>query len=201
MQKIARIALGFMLLWGIMDCDEARAQAPTLEAEAQVGVFERDWALSSYVSTWQGDYQSIGLGGRLRYEPLDMLGLEVYGEAFYVDWPETIRHDYPVGFNIYAPWAVTSWLRLRPLFGFCAVFSFIEPLHEHAPRADDVMFGVHGGGGVEVGVSDTWSIFFDTQEVVYFGHDREVDGWTGAVGEALETNVTAQINLGLQLHL
>lgn len=176
-----------------------QAQDATLSEETPA--FERDFAITAYLSSWAGDYASIGVGGRVRYEPLDWFGIDLFGEAYVVDWPGAFRHDYPIGFNLYTPFEITEGFRLRPLFGFCAVFSFIEPAEEGGPRADDVLFGIHAGGGAELELSSHWSLFFDAQAFVYFGHDRTTQGWTGAVGEEIDVSTIAQMSLGVQLHL
>lgn len=175
--------------------------SPSHAPPASTSPFDKTWALAGYVATWQGSYASAGLGGRLRFEPIDWLGLDLFAEAHLVDWPGTIRHDYPIGFNLYVPFALTDWLRVRPMIGLCAVFSFIEPANAHAPGADDVIFGAHAGGGIEVALAEWASVFLDGQAVGWFGHDRAVLQWTGHVEEELGITMGAQGSLGLQIHL
>lgn len=164
--------------------------------------FDKTWALGAYLNTWRaGDYDAFGVGGKLRFEPLSWLGVEVFAEIYDVDWPTASRQDVPIGFSLYIPIALTDWLRVRPMLGACSTFSFIESKREGAPGADDVLFGVHGGAGVELAVAQEWSIFLDAQGVVWTGHDRTVEGWTGAVGEELSTTSNLQLSFGLQMHL
>jgi len=161
--------------------------------------FERPFAIATYGAVRGGDYLAGGVGGRLRWEPLSWLGIEVYLEATHVEWPGALRHDYPNGFNLYVPIRAGNF-RVRPFFGFCDVLSFVEPSAQGAPRADDVMFGAHAGIGAEWSFHSHWSVFIDGQIDVYAGHDRASGGWTGNVDEKLRPFWTAQLNLGVQLH-
>lgn len=141
------------------------------------------------------------MGGRLRWEPFDLLGIDLFTEHLVVDNPGGgLRHDHPIGFNLYVPVALTPTFRFRPLFGFCAVFSLIEPAQEGAPRADDVLFGVHGGAGIEWAPIAFLSLFLDVQATAYLGHDRSSHGWTGDVAEQYSTFAVVQASLGAQVH-
>jgi hypothetical protein len=162
--------------------------------------FDRPLAVGAYATGWEGAYLGGGLGGRIRWEPFDWLGIEGFAEHLLVENPGGVRHDHPIGFNAFVPWRVAAGLRLRPLFGFCAVFSLIEPDREGGPRADDIVFGVHAGGGIEWAPWDDWSFFLDAQAVAYLGHDRRAQGWTGSVDEELRTTAVVQLAAGLQLH-
>lgn len=170
-------------------------------AEPRAQGFDRGWALGGYATGWAGSYAGVGLGGRLRFEPYEKLGIEVFGESLIVESPGGLRHDHPVGFNLYVPFRVSERVRLRPLFGFCAVFSFIEPDERNAPRADDVLFGLHLGGGVEYLLGRNISAFLDVQAIGYLGHSRYAQGWTGSVDNGLSTLGVVQASLGLQAHL
>ncbi|HEY8427938.1 MAG TPA: hypothetical protein VIL20_06165 [Sandaracinaceae bacterium] len=170
------------------------------EPEPPISAFDREWALAGYATGHAGSYLAGGIGGRLRWEPLDWLGLEAYLEATIVDWPGGLRHDYPNGFNVYLPIRAGDF-RFRPFLGFCDILSFIEPEEQHAPRADDVLFGAHVGAGVEWAVHSMWSVFADLQANFYAGHDRTANGWTGGVDEQLSFFWYVQLNVGAQLHL
>ena len=169
-------------------------------AQDEGSPFDREFAVAAYATGHTGSYHAGGIGGRLRWEPFEFLGVEAYLEATLVDWPGGgLRHDYPNGFNVYAPIRFGDF-RLRPFFGFCDILSFVEPEQEGAPRADDVLFGLHGGIGAELAVHPMWSVFADAQVNAYFGHDRAAEGWTGGVDEELSFFWNAQLNLGVQLH-
>lgn len=163
--------------------------------------FDRDWALGGYATGWEGAYLGGGLGGRARWEPFEWLGVETFAEHLMVESPGGLRHDHPVGFNLYVPFDLGGRVRLRPLFGFCAVLSFMEPENEGAPGAEDVLFGMHGGAGIEWAPWADWSVFLDVQAVGYLGHDRTAQEWTGDVGEELTTSGVVQVGAGIQLHL
>lgn len=162
--------------------------------------FDRPFAIGAYASAWAGAYDAIGGGGRLRWEPFELLGFEVFGEAHAVAWPGAIRHDHQLGFNMYVPIVLNEWLRLRPLFGFCVILSMIEPGESSTPRADDVLFGVHGGAGLEASI-ETWaSVFFDVQAAAYMGHDRSQGMWSGGVGGDYVPIGNVQGVLGVAVH-
>jgi len=160
-----------------------------------------DFGLAGYATGWAGSYPGVGLGGRARWEPFALLGVDVFAEHILVENDGGLRHDHPVGFDLYLPIDLGAGLRVRPLFGFCAVFSFSAPEEEDGPRADDVLFGIHGGAGVEWAPLSQWSLFLDVQAVGYLGHDRTGQGWTGSVEEELTTLGVVQADLGIQLHL
>lgn len=161
--------------------------------------FDRPWALGGYAAARDGSYAAGGVGGRARWEP-GPVGVETYLEATVVDWPGGFRHDYPNGFTVYLPLGGDR-LRVRPGLGFCDVVSLVEPTQPGAPRADDVLLGAHAALGSELALSEGWSVFADAQVDVYAGHDRASGAWTGAVAESLQPFWTAQLNVGVQLHL
>lgn len=192
--KTISIALCLVAL-GATTATTASADAPRAEG------FGRRWAVGGYATGWAGSYAGVGLGGRLRFRPYDKLGIEVFGESLIVESPGGLRHDHPVGFNLYVPFQISERVRLRPLFGFCAVISFIEPDEQNAPRADDVLFGLHLGGGIEYLLGRNISAFLDVQAIGYLGHARYAQGWTGSVDNDLTTLGVVQASLGLQAHL
>jgi hypothetical protein len=177
----------------------ARAQEEEAPRGAQ-SPYEMQLAAAFYVTGHAGSYLAGGVGGRLRYEPFEWLGVEAYLEATIVDWPNTIRHDYPNGFNVYFPIRVGD-VRVRPLLGFCDILSFIEPVEQDAPRADDVLFGAHVGVGVEWAVYQYVTVFADLVANGYLGHDRTAEGWTGGVGEEFVPFWNVALNIGAQLHV
>lgn len=171
-------------------------------ARAQVdSAFRRPVALGAYGVAWAGAYAAIGGGVRARWEMLPELGVEVFGESLIVEHSGGIRHDHPIGFDLFVPVAITPWLRFRPLFGFCTVFSLVESDVPHAPRADDILFGVHGGAGLELAIGTWFSLFLDLQANLWVGHDRAAQGWTGGIEDTYVPFGTGQIALGAQLHL
>lgn len=175
--------------------------AVALATPAVAGPFDAATGLAVYGTGWDGDYDALGVGGRARLELGETIGVDVFAEIGDVEIPETERTDLVVGFDLYVPFSIVDGVRLRPLFGFCADFSFVEPHHAHAPRSDDIGFGVHAGGGIEVALGGSLSVFGDVQQVVWFGHDRSASRWTGALDGDIEATTTTQGRVGIQLHL
>jgi hypothetical protein len=163
--------------------------------------FDQPLAIAAYTQGWVGAYDAAGIGGRARWEFWQHhAGVDVFAEGMMVDWPGGgERHDIPIGFNLYAPLALGSHVRLRALAGFCAVFSFIEPPQQGAPSSNDVLFGVHGGGGLEVALVGPFVWFLDAQAVWYVGHDRTAEGWSGSVSGSLGQAVVFQPTTGIEL--
>ena len=157
--------------------------------------------LAVYGTGWDGDYAAVGLGGRARLEMGETIGVDLFAEVADVEIPRTVRRDLVVGFDLYMPFSIVPRVRIRPMFGFCADFSFVEPHHDLAPRADDIGFGIHAGAGVEVGLGSQWSVFADVQQVAWFGHDRSASEWTGSLDGDIELSTLTQGRVGLQLHL
>ena len=176
------------------------ATSASAAAQDRPSAFERDLALGVYGTGWAGSYLGAGLGGRVRWEMLDWLGVDLFAEHMWVESPAGFRHDHPIGFNAYIPIELSRTVRFRPLFGFCAVFSMIEPENDDAPRADDVLFGVHAGVGIEWAPIRLLSFFADAKAIGYLGHDREAQGWTGSVSEEYGTSGVVQAVLGTQVH-
>jgi hypothetical protein len=162
--------------------------------------FDRPAAVAGYATGWDGSYGAGGVGGRIRYEPGEKVGVDLFGESYLVATPTGIRHDHPVGFDLYAPISVGP-ARLKPLFGMCVVGSFIESKAEDAPGADDLLFGAHTGLGLEVPASDRASGFVEARTIGWLGHDRAVQGWSGSVSSTLRGFVVGQVDFGLTLHL
>ncbi|HJL01193.1 MAG TPA: hypothetical protein RMH85_16200 [Polyangiaceae bacterium LLY-WYZ-15_(1-7)] len=180
---------------------DAESPAPDRTRWSQRHAFERDFALGLYATGWAGRYLGAGAGARARWEPFDRLGVEVFAEGLKVENPDGLRHDHPVGFNLYVPWRVSENVRLRPLFGFCAVFSFLHPEQDGLDRVDDVHFGIHGGAGVEVALGRFVSLFLDVQGVLYFGHDRYAGGWDVHLEDQVSAWGLVQGAAGVQVHL
>lgn len=186
---------------GTMFAYFAFAATSLAAAQEPVRAFDRPFGLAIEGVGWAGDYAAAGAGARARWEPFERLGVEVFAQSLFVENAGGMRHDHPVGFNAYVPFDLSDAIRLRPLFGFCAVISMIDPEERGAPRADDVLFGVHGGAGLEVGFASQWSFFVDVQGIAWLGHAREGQGWTGAVTGDYTTFGVVEATAGLQLHL
>jgi hypothetical protein len=194
---LAASLLGAALL---LHSPSARAEdeAPCAGAAS---AFDEPLAIAGYTQGWVGAYGAAGLGGRARWEfAQHTAGLDLFAEAMLVDWPGGgSRRDFPIGFNVYAPFALGSRARLRAMGGFCAVFSFIAPAEQGAPPSNDVLFGAHGGVGLEVAVAGPFVWFLDAQAVWYLGHDRTAADWSGAVSGSLAQAVVFQPTTGLEL--
>jgi hypothetical protein len=162
--------------------------------------FERPFGIGAYATGWHGAYGGAGVGARLRYEALPFLGLDLFGEALLVQAPHGVRHDHPIGFNLFVPFRLGA-VRLRPLLGMCVTLSFLHPEEPGAPSANTVLVGAHVGGGVELALASRLSVFAEGKAVVWVGNDRTVQGWTGAVGNAVRPFVVGQAQLGLLVHL
>ncbi|MFN9810457.1 MAG: hypothetical protein ACK6CU_12580 [Deltaproteobacteria bacterium] len=184
-----------------LTASQVRAETPLAPRpdEAHLAA-ERDLALGVYASGWAGSYAAAGVGGRLRWEMFSDFGVEVFGEAHLVETVRGLRHDHQIGFNLYVPVRLGAGVRLRPLFGFCTVFSLVEPHEQHAPRADDVLFGAHAGLSIEWSANEWLSVFLEAQGAGWAGHDRSVERWTGAISETYVPFGTAQILLGTSAH-
>jgi len=172
-----------------------------VEDEGIRTAFDREWALGIYTTGWLGDYAGAGAGGRLRWEPFELLGIDVWCESLIVEWPGGLRHDHPVGFNLYVPITIVPEVRIRPMLGLCASFSLIEPSEQDGPRADDVQFAIHGGAGIEFSPDRRFSFFVEVQAFGYLGHDRTAEGWTGSVDEGYTYFGTVQGAAGFQVHI
>lgn len=191
-----RTALVVLVLAGAT----ASAEVAAVQRTHAKSPFDRTFGLGAYGTGWHGAYGAAGVGGRLRLEALSWLGVDLFGEALLVTSPSGLRHDHPIGFNLFVPFRL-GVVRLRPLLGLCVVASFIEPLEPGAPRADDVLVGAHLGGGLELALHDRLSFFVEAKGIAWLGHDRAVQGWTGAVGNEVQPFLVGQANLGLTFHL
>jgi hypothetical protein len=165
------------------------------------GTFDHVAAIGAYGTGWAGAYGGVGVGGRIRIEPFDFAGVDLFGEALLVETPAGVRHDHPIGFDLYTPVRLSESFELRPLLGMCVVFSMIEPEEQGAPRADDVLFGMHAGVAVDFSPLRDVSFFLEAKAVGWLGHDRTAMGWTGSVGEDYATFGVAQVALGAAYHL
>ena len=116
------LVLAVMLVGAVV---AAQPVEPT-QAAKKLSPFDRTFGISSYATGWHGAYGGVGVGGRLRYEAFPFLGLDLFGEALLVPVPHGLRHDHPVGFNLYVPFRVGQVVRLRPLLGMCVTPSFFR---------------------------------------------------------------------------
>lgn len=197
MANLARLATtlcAFLLLGA------STARAAETPPKAETTPFDRLFALGGYGTAWAGSYKGTGVGGRVRVEPWKFFGIDLFGEALVVESPHGFRHDHPFGFNIYTPIDLGEGFRFRPLLGMCFVASYVEPEEKSAPRADDLLVGAHAGVGFERALGSTFSAFAEVQGSYWLGHDRAVQGWTGAVGNDLTGFRVAQVMLGVSAH-
>lgn len=162
--------------------------------------FERRFGLAGYALGGAGSYAAGGVGGRLRFEALPFLGLDLYAEAMLVAVPRGVRQDHPIGFNLFVPFRVSERVRLRPFIGMCVTPSLLHAENPQAPRADTVLVGAHAGGGVEVALHDRLSFFVDAKAIAWWGNERSVEGWTNATTD-LRWSFIGQANVGLTVHL
>jgi hypothetical protein len=197
-----RLALPLVLALGLaLSASPARADAPFAASPPEAGLAaEHPFAFGVYASGWAGSYAAVGVGGRLRWEPFDELGVEVFGEAHLVEHAPGVRHDHQVGFNLYVPIRLGAGFRFRPLFGFCTVISMVEPEEQLAPRADDVLFGAHAGASLEWSANEWLALFVEAQGTGWVGHDRSTQRWTGAISDTYVPFGTAQLILGTSAH-
>ncbi|MCU0659576.1 MAG: hypothetical protein MUF64_31215 [Polyangiaceae bacterium] len=151
-------------------------------------------------ATVRGDYDGVGLGGRIRVEPWRRLGVDLFGEILRLQVPRGTRLDVPLGFHLYTPLPLSEDLRLRPFLGMCVAGSSIHPEERDAPRADDVLGGVLGGMGLDLAVHEHISLFVEAKAVLWLGHDRTVQRWTGAVDNEARLFTIGQAQLGVMVH-
>ena len=163
--------------------------------------FDRNFALGVYGVGWTGGYLGGGVGGRARYELRETIGVDVYSDHLVIEAEGGRRHDHPIGFNLYIPYRLSESWRIRPLFGFCAVFSFYRPNREGAGQTDDVHFGTHAGVGLEAQFGRWLSFFLDVQGTAYLGHARYDGGWAAHIQDELSLWGVVEGKLGLQVHL
>lgn len=175
----------------------ARADIPTPTSQSP---FARKFSVGGYAMGWAGAYLAGGVGWRMRWDALDAMGVEVFGESLLVEHTGGLRHDHPVGFDLVFHVRFSPEVQLRLLAGFCAVFSFIEPPADGGPRADDVLFGAHAGVGVEVALASWVSWFADAQAIAYVGHGRYGQVWGSSVSDDLAGWGSLQIATGTQFH-
>ena len=182
--------------------DSAANAAPNDQVSwTQRDAFDRNFAAAIYATGWAGDYLGGGAGFRVRWEPFERLGLDVFSEHAFVNEQGGLRHDHPIGFNLYSPFTLGSGWRVRPLFGFCAVFSFFHSDQTRVERVDDVHFGVHAGAGIEKSLGRFVSVFVDAKGVLYFGHGRTYGGWEPHISDQVEAWGIAELAAGIQVHL
>ena len=181
------------------------SDAPHEGLDAQLlepqGPFDRDFGISAYYAGWAGGYDAGGVGFRLRWEPFSHLGLEVYSELRDATVPLGSRIQLPSGFNLYVPMAPLSGFRVRALAGLCTMFVFNSAAKAGGVDTQDVQFGVHIGAGAELALHDQLSVFLDLTYQGYWGNRHSGDAWSGALNDELDRTDSAQLGLGLQLHL
>ena len=112
--------------------------APARAGSEPKSSFSRQFALGGYATGLEGAYGGGGVGGRAHWRMASWVELDLFADALIIESPAGLRHDHPIGFNLFFPIELSSHTRLRPLIGMCAVLSMIEPDQDHAPRADDV---------------------------------------------------------------
>ena len=175
---------------------------PAVAAAAKdEGPFDRSFGLSAYYSRWAGGYDAGGVGFRIRWEPLELLGIEVFAEVLDVTVPTGTRINLPSGFNLYVPLELIDGFRVRALAGLCTMFTFDSAGSSGGPNSQDVQLGVHLGLGAEVALTDQLSLFLDATYQGYWGHGRDLSAWSASLEDELRRQDSVQVGLGLQFHL
>ncbi|MBX3246744.1 MAG: hypothetical protein KF901_06125 [Myxococcales bacterium] len=202
MQRAPHLVLAPLLLAAalaptVASADDTRDLVPWSQRHA----FDRAFGVGVHVAGRAGYAEALGGGARLRWEPLRLLGVDVFAEGFSVRDPDQRRVDIPIGFDLAVPIRLGRHLRLRPLAGMCAVFSFRNPQREGVQATHDIHFGVHGGLGLELALGRFVSLGLDVRGILYFGHETHDGGWSSHVGDRLTTFGIAQANLGVMVRL
>lgn len=190
-----------LLALAVLATAPAEGVSTEVVTEPRVGPFERTFGLSAYGTGWAGAYGAGGLGGRLRVQPFARVGLDLFSEHLLVTSPSGLRHDHPAGFHLYMPFRLSERVQLRPFLGMCIVYSATEPDEAWAPRVEDMLVGAHLGAGVDVALHSRLSFFAEAKALGWMGHDRAVQGWTGAVDNEVKIFPLAQAQVGLTVHL
>lgn len=185
-----------------------RRSAPKIVVEdAPKSAFDRNFALGVFASRWSGDYESGGIGGKLRWEPFSMLGIELHAQVLNSGNGDRSsrrsgeRFDVPLGFSLYVPIDLFWGLRARGIAGLCAMVSFGEDITIQETSSDDIMLGAHVGAGLEFSLGSRLSVFADAVYQTYVGHNRDLGGWSTAIGQELEQVDSFQATFGLAFHL
>ncbi len=203
MRPFLLFAILFSLLSRPLIAEENQIARQGEPSSFEKDAFDRSFALGVYALNWSGSYRGLGVGGRVRWEPFDLLGVDLYSEHLVVEDDLGFRHDHPIGFSLYVPIELFDNFRVRPLFGMCAVFSFTETENAGVESLDDILFGLHAGVGAEFALNSFLSIYLESQLTGYLGHERynSAGGWTAHVGDNLDGTFIVSNALGFQIHL
>ena len=156
-----------------------------------------EWGAGLHYTHWGGQYSTQGVGGRVRWEPFEYLGVDLTADFL----GNEHAFDVPVGFHLYVPLTVLDGWRVRPLAGLCTVISLRRTQTIETSASDDIRFGFRLGAGTEVAVSDKFWLFADAKWERYLGHSRQVSTWSSALDGELSPTDQLAIAIGIGMEL
>jgi len=162
------------------------SHAATEETRTEVHDPTHPIALGSRLGAWTGPYTSPALGGHLKLKPTEVVGFEGFMDHMLRLSDGIARHDHVIGFSMYTPALLGDhrWF-LSPTVGACVDFRVDTPFRERGPSNTDILFGVHGGGMVELAVGQGWSLEINGQLFRYWGNQIATDSWSATASNQL----------------
>ena len=146
-------------------------------------------AIGTRASGWIGDYAAPGVGGHLKIQPFEWIGVEAFADNFAMTAEDTVRHDHVIGFSLYLPSLIGDRsFFISPTLGTCVDFRFVHPLEGDRPATRDILFGIHGGLMSELFVWRGLAVELNATVYAYLGHDTGTERWTSRISNHLEVS-------------
>ncbi len=171
------------------------AVAPTRSID-RTGMFSLGVRGGSFMSGYDDGpgYGDFGLGIAARYRLAEALGLEVswlYHDQTWDESTERISQPLSASFELFAfPWARVSPYALAGVTwtnrNYDDEVTIRGATDEY--RTDDVLFGPHGGVGIEFAVGQQASVNFEARAIGYMNQERDDCSTAGAVQATMGAN-------------
>lgn len=148
-----------------------------------------------------GTYALGGVGGHLRLRPIRWIAVEAFTDHVFGSVDNALRHDHEGGVSLQFPFVGNRWWNVYPLVGACASLVVLESPRQGGAFVTDIHFGVRGGLGSELYLTDRWALRAQVEGIGYIGHDLRAYDWTAQLSPDVRVSGVAQAVLSINLYL
>ncbi|MFM2245587.1 MAG: hypothetical protein RL071_1661 [Pseudomonadota bacterium] len=171
------------------------------------------WGIGARGGVWSGEHRAPSLGGRIRIQPWDRVGIELFEQsAARPDLrADTLWHAHVIGFHLLIPVLpqgrpgatggrpAPGATALGATVGACVAAEALSPLSDDRPSVVDLRFAPHAGVFVERGINRHLSAGLRATGFVYAGNAPALDGWSATTSNRLSIDPVGELQATVTL--
>ncbi len=171
------------------------------------------WGIGARGGVWSGEHRAPSLGGRIRIQPWDRVGIELFEQsAARPDLrADTLWHAHVIGFHLLIPVLpqgrpgatggrpAPGATALGATVGACVAAEALSPLRDDRPSVVDLRFAPHAGVFIERGIHRHLSAGLRATGFVYAGNAPALDGWSATTSNRLTVDPVGEVQATVTL--